>query len=71
MAEDYTYFDADTSVCGELTTSKLIVEGSVTGKIVAKEHVLIKNQGRVDARVITGKLMVEEGADYRGSFILK
>lgn len=70
MGKNCTYFDKETSVRGELTTSDVIVEGSFEGKIMAKGNVLLKKTGDMNAEINTPKLMVEEGASYRGRLCL-
>lgn len=70
MARNCTYFDKETSVRGELTTSEVIVEGSFRGKIAAKGNVLLKKSGNVDAEIQTPRLMVEDGANYSGRILL-
>lgn len=70
MGKNCTYFDKDTSVRGELTTSDLVVEGSFKGSIEANGNVVLRRSVNIDADITTSKLMVEEGARYNGQLSL-
>ena len=70
MAADCTYFDKDTIVRGNLTTSDLIIEGSFQGEIRAKGSVMLKKTVRLNANIRAREFLVEEGADYQGSLVL-
>ena len=68
--DDCTYFDAQTTVQGELTTSSVIVEGSFEGEIHAKEKILLRRKGHLQAVIYAQKVMIEEGATFDGTIIL-
>ena len=65
-----TYFDAQTTVQGELRTDSVIVEGSFEGEIHAKDKILLKRKGRLQAVIYAQKVMIEEGATFDGKIIL-
>jgi cytoskeletal protein CcmA (bactofilin family) len=67
---NYTYFDEETTVQGELTTGSVIVEGSFDGQITAREKVLLKKSARLKATISARKLMIEEGAILNGTIRL-
>lgn len=70
MTKNCTYFDQDTIVRGELTTSDVILEGVFEGKIRASRNILLKQTGQLEADIRAKKLKVEEGAVYRGHISL-
>ena len=70
MIDNCTYFDEQTTVQGELTTTNVIVEGSFEGKIFAQNKVLLKKSARLQAIINARKLMIEEGAVFNGKVIL-
>lgn len=66
--------DADGLVIGEsgrveakLSVRNLVIHGSVTGEVTAKERIEIGPTGSIDASVHTPKLKVAEGARVNGS----
>lgn len=65
-----TFFDNDTTIDGELETNDLILEGRFSGKINAKNKILLKNSARINADIRTAKLQIEEGAIYNGKITL-
>ncbi|HKK47185.1 MAG TPA: polymer-forming cytoskeletal protein [Balneolaceae bacterium] len=67
---DYTFFDKDTNVTGELETNELILEGCFDGIINAKKKVILKNTAKINADIRTSKFMIEEGAIYNGKITL-
>lgn len=70
MSADCTYFDKDTSVRGDLTTTDLIIEGFFRGKIRAEGSVLLKRTVKLDANISAREFLVEKGADYKGTIVL-
>ena len=70
MSADCTYFDKDTSVRGDLTTTDLIIEGFFQGKISAEGSVLLKRTVKLDANISAREFLVEKGADYKGTIVL-
>jgi len=70
MKTDYTFFDKDTTIQGELKTTSLILEGRFEGKINAQKKILLKKTARINADIRTKKLAVEEGAVYNGKITL-
>ena len=65
-----TFFDEQTTVRGELTTSDIIVEGSFNGKIVAKGTLLLRKSAQINADINAKKLQIEEGAVLNGKITL-
>ena len=69
--------DADGLVIGEsgrveakLSVRSLVVHGSVTGEITAKERVEVGPTGSIDGSVRTPKLKVVEGARINGKLAM-
>ncbi len=54
------------SVHAELSVRRLVVHGSVTGEIAAKERVEVGPTGSIDGSVSTPRLKVNEGARING-----
>lgn len=66
-----TYFDKETTVCGELSTKDLVIEGVFKGEIKSTGKVLLAKSAHIDASLIANKLKVEEGAQLNGTIILQ
>ena len=67
---DYTFFDAQTTVRGELKTTDIIVEGSFDGTIVADGTLLLRKSAQINADINAKKLQIEEGAVLNGKITL-
>ncbi len=54
-------------ISGEVTASEVIVLGKVTGNLLASARVEIKNHGSVIGDLTTSRIMIEEGAYFKGA----
>ena len=54
-------------ISGEVTASEVIVLGQVTGNLLASGRVEIKNHGSVVGDLTTSRIMIEEGAYFKGA----
>ena len=54
-------------VKAEIRARQVIILGTVTGKIVAREKVEIRRTGRLMGDLSTGSVAIEEGAYFKGS----
>jgi len=54
------------TIKADVTAREVIVRGTVTGKISAKERVQLWNTGRVEGEVQTDRIAIEDGAVLRG-----
>lgn len=54
-------------ISGEITASEVIVLGQVTGNLLASGRVEIKNHGSVVGDLTTSRIMIEEGAYFKGA----
>ena len=50
----------------EITANEIVVHGKVTGNLRAHERVDIKSGGSVAGDIITARISIEDGADFRG-----
>jgi len=53
-------------VVGEIQTSSAIIAGKVTGNIIASKVLEIDRSARVHGDLVGGKIIIEDGATYRG-----
>ena len=54
-------------ISGEITASEVIVLGQVTGNLLASGRVEIKKHGSVIGDLTTSRIMIEEGAYFKGA----
>jgi cytoskeletal protein CcmA (bactofilin family) len=54
-------------VRGEITASEIIVFGEVTGNLLASGRVEIKKHGSVVGDLTTARIMIEDGAYFKGA----
>ena len=54
-------------VNGEITASEVIVFGEVKGSLLASSRIEIKKHGSVVGDLTTSRIMIEDGAYYKGS----
>jgi len=54
-------------VTAEIVAREAVISGEVTGDISAWDRIEIKNNASVVGNLSTGKIMVEEGAYFKGS----
>jgi len=54
-------------VTGEITASEVIVFGDVKGSLLANDRIEIKKHGSVVGDLTTSRIMIEDGAYYKGS----
>ncbi len=57
---------ASAEVDAEIEVGELEVQGTLRGKVNAKERMLIRDGGVVEANIVTGRLAIETGAIFRG-----
>ncbi len=58
--------EADSSVLGDITARAVTIRGSVVGNVTADEMVHISEEGRVVGDLTTGRVTIEDGAQYSG-----
>jgi len=54
-------------VNGEITASEVVVFGEVKGSLLASSRIEIKKHGSVVGDLTTSRIMIEDGAYYKGS----
>jgi cytoskeletal protein CcmA (bactofilin family) len=54
-------------VSGEITASEVIVYGEVNGDLVASGRIEIKKHGSVKGDLTTARIMIEDGAYFKGA----
>jgi len=54
-------------VIANVTAQSIRVAGKVHGDLVAKERVVINSTGRVRGNIVTPRLLLEDGAIFKGS----
>jgi len=50
----------------DVTAGEVIVYGKLTGNLCARDRVEIKKDGSVSGDVITARVSIEDGADFKG-----
>jgi cytoskeletal protein CcmA (bactofilin family) len=58
---------ADGQVKAEIRAGQVVIVGTVTGKVVAREKVEIRRSGRLMGDLVAGSVAIEEGAYFKGS----
>jgi cytoskeletal protein CcmA (bactofilin family) len=58
---------AEGNVKAEIRARQVIVLGSVTGNLAAREKIEIRRTGRVVGDLVAGTVAIEEGAYFKGS----
>ncbi|HEX9760937.1 MAG TPA: polymer-forming cytoskeletal protein [Candidatus Acidoferrales bacterium] len=53
-------------VSADVEATEIIVEGRISGTLVAKTRVVLRSSARVEGKVFSPRLMIEEGAQLRG-----
>ena len=54
-------------VTGDITAREVIVLGAVTGNVQASERVEIKTSGSIVGDIVTARIIIEDGAHFKGS----
>lgn len=54
-------------VLGDVVAREVLVFGEVQGNLTARDRIEIKNQGWVLGDLATARIIIEEGANFRGS----
>ena len=54
-------------VSGEITATEVIVQGEVSGNLLASERVEIKKNGSVKGDLMTARIVIEDGAYFKGA----
>ncbi len=55
------------SVEGEIRAASLDVAGRVNGEVDVEERVVLKSSAVIEGNIQTGRLVVEEGAEFNGT----
>jgi len=55
------------NVKAEIRARQVVIQGSVTGNVAAREKVEIKRTGHVVGDLVAGTVAIEEGAYFKGS----
>lgn len=58
---------AQGQVKAEIQTSRVVVQGAVTGNITARERIEIRKTGRVMGDLVAPSISIEDGAYFKGS----
>ncbi len=58
---------AEGQVKAEIRARQVVILGTITGKIVAREKVEIRRSGRLMGDLMAGAVAIEEGAYFKGS----
>jgi len=58
---------ASAKVTADIIAREVVVWGSVTGKLKARDRIEIKKNGSVKGNSTAARIMIEEGAHYNGS----
>lgn len=64
--EGKTMIAEEGAVEGEIITTNAEIAGQVQGEIHVEERLVLKNTARVDGKIETDRLVVEEGAQFTG-----
>ena len=57
----------EAQVKAEIRARQVVIMGTITGKIVAREKVEIRRSGRLTGDLMAGAVAIEEGAFFKGS----
>jgi len=55
------------SVEGTVTAKNADIAGTIRGSLTIEERLVLKSTAKIDAAIRTGRLVVEEGAQFEGS----
>ncbi len=58
---------ASAKVTADITAREVVVFGTVKGKVRAKDRIEIKKDGSVNGDLTTARIVIEDGAHFRGS----
>jgi len=58
---------ADAQVKAEVRARQVVILGTITGKVVAREKVEIRRSGHLIGDLTAGAIAIEEGASFKGS----
>lgn len=64
--DSYIFFDQDTAFQGEVNTDHLVLEGIITGDVLASKDVFLKQGALVQGEIATKKYTIEEGSIHQG-----
>jgi cytoskeletal protein CcmA (bactofilin family) len=67
LAEGMLTVGTKGTVTGDVAAREIVVHGSVTGNLHARERVEIKTSGSVAGDVVTSRIIIDDGAHYKGS----
>jgi cytoskeletal protein CcmA (bactofilin family) len=54
-------------VSGEITASEVVVHGDVSGNLLASDRIEIKKNGSVKGDLMTARIVIEDGAYFKGA----
>ena len=54
-------------ISGEITASEVIVQGEVSGNLLASDRIEIKKNGSVKGDLMTARIVIEDGAYFKGA----
>jgi cytoskeletal protein CcmA (bactofilin family) len=63
---DWVVIGVKAHIKGDVSARGIVVGGRVDGNLKAKEIVELKNKGQVSGEILTGKLVIAEGAIFDG-----
>ena len=69
-SKGFIFFDKDTNFNGIIDASSVVLEGTVTGEVVASDIVYLKYGSCMKGDINTRKILTEEGASHSGSLRL-
>ncbi|MDR0450281.1 MAG: polymer-forming cytoskeletal protein [Treponema sp.] len=58
--------DRDAVVDADISASRVVIRGSVTGNITASEKVELSGTGRLQGDIVAPKIMMESGCSFNG-----
>ncbi len=70
FAEGEVYVTEKSSVRADITAAHVYVAGVVEGNVTASQGIEITATGKIFGDINAGKLMIEEGAAYKGRIII-
>jgi cytoskeletal protein CcmA (bactofilin family) len=54
-------------VTGNIAAREVVVQGSVTGNVQANDRVEIKSSGSITGDITTARIIIDDGAHFKGS----
>jgi cytoskeletal protein CcmA (bactofilin family) len=67
LVEDHTVrIGKEGHVSGEILAKNVIVEGTINGRLSAKETVVLRKQAEVQGEILSPRVAMEEGCKFNG-----